>query len=460
GILVEAVRGSRRKLFLEPGKRYLVNPGSVGQPRDRNPRASYAIYDSEERTVTFDRVPYDVKTTRRKILKAGLPPILGDRLLLGDRGGDFDACVADLRCEEEAVAWTWFDEEDGRHWYQVATTFILACAPDWSLLTLVLHEPQADGGRPRAFDHAAWSYMCIPSWDPSIDDANFTCFSGEGGPRLGDGVGEGVIGRVRQMFRKGDREATWFENRSYYAHDLTVGTVPLRWFWLYSDGIGIVSQPSVYPDSNGNGEVDPADENYGYGYGGWGLDPLALRPDGEDPDRLDDLQARDWLAAVSLKTATTRDGVPIHTYNHNRCDEGAWEGPYDDGTWRCTSMHLPDLGFQNDVWNLWVTSEFLQAYPIPVTTLGGTGLPDPDIPGGVVPQIAGTPTLADADWDACSWPATFLPDKAPMEDTPGDWGGPASLLADTWRFDKPSDLDLRLLLSTVQPRGYCGGEVP
>ena len=58
-------------------------PGSVGQPRDRNPRASYAIFDSEERTVTFDRVPYDVRSTRRKILKAGLPPILGERLLLG-----------------------------------------------------------------------------------------------------------------------------------------------------------------------------------------------------------------------------------------------------------------------------------------------------------------------------------------------------------------------------------------
>ena len=63
--------------------RSIVNPGSVGQPRDRNPRASYAIFDSEERTVTFDRVPYDVRTTRRKILKAGLPPILGERLLLG-----------------------------------------------------------------------------------------------------------------------------------------------------------------------------------------------------------------------------------------------------------------------------------------------------------------------------------------------------------------------------------------
>ncbi len=83
GIRVEAVRGSRRRLVLEPGRRYLVNPGSVGQPRDRNPRASYAIYDSEEKTVSFDRVSYDARSTRSKILKAGLPPVLGDRLLLG-----------------------------------------------------------------------------------------------------------------------------------------------------------------------------------------------------------------------------------------------------------------------------------------------------------------------------------------------------------------------------------------
>ena len=83
GILVEAVRGSRRKLFLEPGKKYLVNPGSVGQPRDRNPQASYAIYDSAERMVHFDRVPYDVQGARRKIYRAGLPAVLGDRLVIG-----------------------------------------------------------------------------------------------------------------------------------------------------------------------------------------------------------------------------------------------------------------------------------------------------------------------------------------------------------------------------------------
>jgi len=83
GIRVEAIRGARAKLKLEAGKRYLVNPGSVGQPRDRNPKASYALYDTAERVVHFDRVPYDVEATRRKILRAGLPPVLGDRLVIG-----------------------------------------------------------------------------------------------------------------------------------------------------------------------------------------------------------------------------------------------------------------------------------------------------------------------------------------------------------------------------------------
>jgi predicted phosphodiesterase len=83
GIRVEAVRGSRAKLKLEPGKKYLINPGSVGQPRDRNPKASYAIYDADEGVVHFDRVAYDVQATRRKIQRAGLPAMLGDRLVVG-----------------------------------------------------------------------------------------------------------------------------------------------------------------------------------------------------------------------------------------------------------------------------------------------------------------------------------------------------------------------------------------
>jgi len=68
---------------LDPEVRYLINPGSVGQPRDRNPLASFAIFDSVRRTVQFFRVPYDIEKTQISILKAGLPRILADRLAHG-----------------------------------------------------------------------------------------------------------------------------------------------------------------------------------------------------------------------------------------------------------------------------------------------------------------------------------------------------------------------------------------
>ncbi len=67
----------------EPGRRYIVNVGSVGQPRDGDPRACYAVWDLEAGRVTFHRVEYDIAAAREKILKAGLPRLLGDRLVHG-----------------------------------------------------------------------------------------------------------------------------------------------------------------------------------------------------------------------------------------------------------------------------------------------------------------------------------------------------------------------------------------
>jgi predicted phosphodiesterase len=83
GIRVEVITGDRVRVPLKRDRRYLVNPGSIGQPRDRNRAASYAIFDSDERVVAFDRVPYDAEKAREKILRAGLPAMLGDRLLVG-----------------------------------------------------------------------------------------------------------------------------------------------------------------------------------------------------------------------------------------------------------------------------------------------------------------------------------------------------------------------------------------
>jgi len=75
--------GAAVDLELERGRRYLVNVGSVGQPRDRDPRAAYAIWDSERGTVAIRRVVYDVATAREKILLGGLPRFLADRLAWG-----------------------------------------------------------------------------------------------------------------------------------------------------------------------------------------------------------------------------------------------------------------------------------------------------------------------------------------------------------------------------------------
>jgi diadenosine tetraphosphatase ApaH/serine/threonine PP2A family protein phosphatase len=60
--------------------RYIINPGSVGQPRDGNSRASFAVYDSSKRQVQIIRVPYDIAGTQKKILDAGLPSFLAERL--------------------------------------------------------------------------------------------------------------------------------------------------------------------------------------------------------------------------------------------------------------------------------------------------------------------------------------------------------------------------------------------
>jgi diadenosine tetraphosphatase ApaH/serine/threonine PP2A family protein phosphatase len=70
-------------LEAERGRRYLVNVGSVGQPRDRDPRASYALWDAEDGRVEIRRVGYDHTVTRRKIVEAGLPRFLADRLAAG-----------------------------------------------------------------------------------------------------------------------------------------------------------------------------------------------------------------------------------------------------------------------------------------------------------------------------------------------------------------------------------------
>jgi predicted phosphodiesterase len=82
-IRVALLRGETGTIVLEEGCRYLVNPGSIGQPRDRDPRASYMTFDSDKRTIRWHRVAYPIARAQRRIEKAGLPKLLAERLALG-----------------------------------------------------------------------------------------------------------------------------------------------------------------------------------------------------------------------------------------------------------------------------------------------------------------------------------------------------------------------------------------
>jgi len=76
-------RAEQYEYHLQAYGRYLINPGSIGQPRDGDWRAAFALYDTGSRIVTYHRVPYDVKKTQERIIKADLPQRLARRLAEG-----------------------------------------------------------------------------------------------------------------------------------------------------------------------------------------------------------------------------------------------------------------------------------------------------------------------------------------------------------------------------------------
>src|SRR4026208_1230412 len=75
--------GTYSKFKVEPGRKYFVNVGSVGQPRDNNPKAAYVIYDLNEGSIELRRLDYDIPKAQKKILGAGLPSRLAERLSFG-----------------------------------------------------------------------------------------------------------------------------------------------------------------------------------------------------------------------------------------------------------------------------------------------------------------------------------------------------------------------------------------
>lgn len=75
--------GTYSKFRMEAGKKYFVNVGAVGQPRDNNPKAAYVVFDPGDGSIELRRLDYDIPAVQKKILAAGLPPRLAERLAYG-----------------------------------------------------------------------------------------------------------------------------------------------------------------------------------------------------------------------------------------------------------------------------------------------------------------------------------------------------------------------------------------
>jgi predicted phosphodiesterase len=80
---VGSASGAQTQVQMKPGCKYLINPGSVGQPRDGDPRAAYAIVDTTLHRVELYRMRYAVEDAQTKVMKAGLPDVLAQRLAVG-----------------------------------------------------------------------------------------------------------------------------------------------------------------------------------------------------------------------------------------------------------------------------------------------------------------------------------------------------------------------------------------
>lgn len=71
------------RMELDPNCRYLINPGSIGQPRDHDPRAAHMVFDSEQRSISWYKTEYPIGRAQERIWKAGLPTVLAHRLAIG-----------------------------------------------------------------------------------------------------------------------------------------------------------------------------------------------------------------------------------------------------------------------------------------------------------------------------------------------------------------------------------------
>lgn len=362
--------------------------------------------------------------------------------------GDWDRCEDAGVCESPKWAQFYLTGDDGGrdYWYVLHTT-VLACAPDWTAETFVLVQP-VDGDLPRPFDAVNWGYWCFPSYDESIGDAEFSCFEGETGPRGGNALGEGFDTYVWDIRRQGETldegVLPWHGRSALASRVLLEDGGEIRWFQAIEGGDGSVSLGSEF--------------------GGYGIDPYALKPGGTDVADPTQTYAHEWWATVSMKHSTTRNGIVISPVFKNKCAPEGWVGPDAEGRYKCVSPRPTPIPAQEfgDLWDdessFTYTNEQGPWFPLGPATLATSGRPDLSIPGGLVAYMAGSDTIGDADWDACVYPDTFVPDVMPTSDLafPLEAATARALTIETFRFDKPENTaGVIATVRTDEARGFC-----
>jgi hypothetical protein len=377
------------------------------------------------------------------------------RACLESSAGDFDLCVDHGECMDEAQWVTaFYYETEEPALLEVWTSFLAACAPDYILFTYLLTIPDDDEEMPDTFDHDAWIHECVPMWSNALNDFDFLCVGAAPKEDHLEVLWDGVPFRTSYLRPEGTSGTPWWDRLGFASEIRFDNGMVMKYTWAGEMGSGVITGPAHYNDSNGDGIVDETDD-IGSGEYAFGLNPTELRPDGTDPTELDHTKARDFVAAAITKASSRINGIPITCYNHNRCQEDAWEGPDAEGRYRCTALDRPTMGWMEDGWVYWGDDASASIYTLPMATIASTGLPDPDVPGGVVIHVAGSDILADPGYDDNPLPNRFVPDLIQLADHPEDWANEGgSLTGNTYRFGKDPDQDIRFVMHANHRRNF------
>lgn len=361
-----------------------------------------------------------------------------------DSDGDLERCIRANSCRREMSRELGVIVDGELRYFDVIEAPTLACAPDYLNVTLILSpELGPNSAVPDPFTHGPILFLAQWFWDEGARRPELWFWETYRG--VEPAIGDFTIGSIEYIRRPGETGRI-YGNRQWLASEMEIEGLRFTGMALYPDTIGGLSKSRDLAE------------------GGWSLNPRELRPDGVDPTDLEQTFTRDWISAAGMKTATTINGVQISVINRNLCAEDGWLGPDDRGRYYCERFAYSNENVPPDL-NRWgydfnvADTEGIDNHIIPFVTLAATGGPDPNLPGGHVNHLLGSPTLADPDWDNCRYPDLFYPDERANWD--GVWNdGDPTFTSQTYRFGKDAKVPVRMVLATNWRRGFCAESAP